>query len=79
MVGIYTTIKGVVPVISGASIVAKMQIENVSNPIHISSDEVMQNLTIGVRLKAFSLFTFHTQYTLQKYPVASFGLGLTFN
>ena len=79
MVGIYPTIKGVVPVISGASIVAKMQIENVTNPIHISSNEVMPNLTVGVRLKAFSLLTFHTQYTLQKYPVASVGLGLTFN
>lgn len=79
MVGIYPTIKGVVPVISGASVVAKMQIENVSNPIHISSDEVMPNLTVGVRLKAFSLLTFHTQYTLQKYPVASVGLGFTFN
>ena len=79
MVGIYPTIKGVVPVISGASVVAKVQIENVTNPIHISSNDVMPNLTLGVRLKALSLLTFHAQYTLQKYPVASVGLGLTFN
>lgn len=79
MVGIYPTIKGVVPVISGTSVVAKVQIENVTSPIHISSNDVMPNLTLGVRLKALSLLTFHAQYTLQKYPVASVGLGLTFN
>jgi hypothetical protein len=79
MVGIYPTIRGVVPVISGTSVVAKMQIENVTNPIHISTSEVMPNLTVGMRLNVLNVLfplTFHLQYTLQKYPVASAGFGV---
>lgn len=78
MIGVYPMIKGVIPILSGTSIVTKMQIENVTNPIHITSNEIQPNMTLGLRLKALELMTFHAQYSLQKYSVASAAIGFTF-
>ena len=54
-----------------------MQIKNITNPVSFSSNEVMANATVGLRLKVLMIFTLHAQYTLQKYPVASIGFGVT--
>jgi len=53
-----------------------MQIANLTDPIKISSSEVMPNATVGLRLKLFWILTLSGQYTFQKYSVASVGVGL---
>ena len=54
----------------------KIQIKNVIDPVTVSSNEVMTNATLGLRLK-LSVITVHAQYAFQKYPVASAGFGVT--
>lgn len=53
-----------------------MQIKNITDPINISSSEVMTNATLGLRLK-LAVITIHAQYAFQKYPVASAGFGIS--
>jgi len=74
MVGNYPTLGD--PVASGNTY--KMQIKNLTDPFKISPSEVMANATIGIRLKLLETLTVNAQYALQKYPVASAGIGLTF-
>jgi len=73
MVGNYPTLGD--PVYSGGEY--KMQIKNITDPVKISSNEVMTNLTLGIRLKVLWIATIHAQYEIQKYPVATVGFGLT--
>ena len=55
----------------------KIEIENQTNPIQIAPpSEMMPNLTVGLRLKVLWIFSFHAQYTMQKYPTASAGFGI---
>ncbi|MHB9143378.1 MAG: DUF6588 family protein [Paludibacter sp.] len=57
----------------------KIEIDNQTNPIQIAPpSEMMPNLTVGLRLKVLFLLTFHAQYTMQKYPTASAGFGISF-
>ncbi len=55
-----------------------MQIKNYIDPLKISSNEVMPNTTIGLRFKFLWILSVHAQYAIQKYPLASVGVGLTF-
>lgn len=54
-----------------------MQIKNMTDPVKISSSEVMTNATVGLRMKVLWIFTVHAQYAFQKYPIASAGFGIT--
>jgi hypothetical protein len=76
------TMNGNFPTLDGIALpfgatTPKMQIKNISNPFQVSSTEVMPNATIGLRLKIMWLFSLHAEYTLQKYPIASAGFGIT--
>jgi hypothetical protein len=73
MKGNYPTLVGD-PVPSGNTY--KMQIKNVTNPVNFSSNEVMTNATLGLRIK-LAVITLHAQYAFQKYPVASAGFGIS--
>jgi opacity protein-like surface antigen len=53
-----------------------MLIDNMTDPIKISSNEVMANATVGFRLKILWVLALHAQYTFQKYPTASVGFGI---
>jgi len=55
-----------------------MQINNFTDPIHITSSEVMANATLGLRVNMLGVLTVHAQYAFQRYPLASMGIGLTF-
>ena len=54
-----------------------MQVKNIADPVNISSNQVMTNATLGLRLK-LTVITLHAQYAFQKYPVASAGFGISF-
>jgi hypothetical protein len=54
----------------------KMQISVMKDPIDMTYDNVMPNLTVGFRLKILWVLALHAQYTLQKYPIASVGFGI---
>ena len=73
--GNYPTLDGLV--IPTGTTTPKMQVKNITNPFQVSSTEVMPNATIGLRLKVLWLFSLHAEYTLQKYPIASAGFGLS--
>lgn len=73
--GNFPTLDGIV--IPNGTATPKMQIKNISNPFQVSSTEVMPNATIGLRLKLLWLFSLHAAYTLQKYPTASAGFGIS--
>jgi hypothetical protein len=85
MVGNYPTLGDPVTTTEGGVTVAKkddngkyiMQIKNVTDPINISSSEVMTNATVGLRMKVLWIFSVHAQYAFQKYPVASVGFGIS--
>ena len=47
------------------------------DPLKVTDDLAMTNLTLGLRLK-LALITLHGQYVFQKYPTASVGLGVSF-
>jgi hypothetical protein len=47
------------------------------DPLKVTDDLSMTNLTLGLRLK-LALITLHGQYVFQKYPTASVGLGVSF-
>jgi len=65
-------------VIAGTTVpTGRMLINHMVDPVKISSGEVMPNMTIGLRLKVLFAVTFHAQYTLQKYPIASAGFGIS--
>ena len=73
--GNYPTLDGLV--IPAGTTTPKMKVKNITNPFQVSSSEVMPNATIGLRLKLLWLFSLHAEYTLQKYPIASAGFGLS--
>lgn len=73
--GNFPTLDGIV--IPSGTNTPMMQIKNISNPFQISSTEIMPNATIGLRLKLLWLFSLHAEYTLQKYPIASVGFGMS--
>lgn len=54
-----------------------MNYENQTDPVKVTDDLAMTNLTLGLRLK-LALITLHGQYVFQKYPTASVGLGVSF-
>jgi len=54
-----------------------MLINHETDPVKISSSEVMPNMTIGLRLKFLMILSFHAQYIIQKYPMATAGLGIS--
>lgn len=54
----------------------KMQIKDITDPITISSSQVMPGATVGLRFKILFVFSAHAQYTIQKYPTASVGFGI---
>jgi hypothetical protein len=54
-----------------------LQIINKPNLINISSNQVLTNATLGLRIK-LAVLTLHAQYAFQKYPVASAGFGFSF-
>lgn len=54
-----------------------MDYNNEENPLKVTDDLAMTNLTLGLRLK-LALITLHGQYVFQKYPTASVGLGVSF-
>ena len=54
-----------------------LQIINKTNLVNITSNQVLTNATLGLRLK-LAVLTLHAQYTFQKYPVASAGFGFSF-
>jgi len=54
----------------------KMTINNITDPINISSKQVMPGATIGLRFKVLFVLTAHAQYTFQKYPTASVGFAI---
>ena len=54
----------------------KMTIKNITDPINISSKQVMPGATIGLRFKVLLVLTAHAQYTFQKYPTASVGFAI---
>ncbi|MFA5045657.1 MAG: DUF6588 family protein [Paludibacter sp.] len=55
-----------------------MNIDNIANPIQIApTSEVMPNVTFGLRLKVLWVLSVHAQYTMQKYPTASAGFGIS--
>jgi hypothetical protein len=53
-----------------------VEIKDMTDPINITSSELMPNATIGFRLKVLWILTVHAQYTMQKYPTASAGFGI---
>ncbi|MDP4239532.1 MAG: hypothetical protein Q8904_08705 [Bacteroidota bacterium] len=53
-----------------------MQIDNLTDPVKISAGELLPNATIGLRLKLFWVLTINGQYTFQKYPTSSVGIGI---
>jgi hypothetical protein len=53
-----------------------VEIKDMTDPINITSSELMPNVTFGLRLKVMWILTVHAQYTMQKYPTASVGFGL---
>lgn len=53
-----------------------MNIDNMTNPIQITSGEIMPNITVGLRLKVLWIFALHAEYTMQKYPTATAGFGI---
>jgi len=63
-----------VPVLSAGKPI--MQIDNMTDPIKINSSELLPNATIGLRLKFFWFLTLSGQYTFQKYPTSSIGVGI---
>lgn len=73
MVGTYPALGD--PVMSGNEY--KMQIKNIIDPVDVSSNEVMTNATIGLRLNILWVLTVHAQYAFQKYPIASAGFGIS--
>ncbi|MCK9310718.1 MAG: hypothetical protein M0P26_00405 [Bacteroidales bacterium] len=73
MVGNYPTLGD--PVDTGGG-EYKMQIINMTDPISISSSQVMPGATLGLRLKFLGIIAAHAQYTFQKYPTASIGFGI---
>lgn len=54
-----------------------MEINNMTDPIKITSPEVMTNATVGIRMKVLWVLSIHAQYAFQKYPIASAGFGIT--
>lgn len=54
----------------------KMQIKNVTDPVKISSSQTLSGATFGLRFKLLPILTAHAQYTMQKYPTASVGIGI---
>jgi hypothetical protein len=54
-----------------------LQIINKPNLVNISSNQVLTNATMGLRIK-LAVLTIHAQYAFQKYPVASAGFGFSF-
>jgi hypothetical protein len=54
----------------------KMQIINETDPIDVSSNQVMPGATVGLRFKVLFIFTANAQYTFQKYPTASIGFAI---
>ena len=54
-----------------------MQIYNKPNLVNITSNQVLTNATMGLRIK-LAVLTIHAQYAFQKYPVASAGFGFSF-
>lgn len=47
------------------------------DPIKINPSQFMPNATIGLRIK-LAILTLHAQYTVQKYPMITAGLGFSF-
>jgi len=73
MAGNYPTLGD--PVYTGNN-TYKMTIKNLTDPIAISSKQVMPGATIGLRFKVLFVLTAHAQYTFQKYPTASVGFAI---
>ena len=67
-----------VPKVDPSSGKTYIEIKDMTNPINITSSELMPNATIGFRLKVLMIMTIHAQYTLQKYSTASVGFGFAF-
>jgi len=63
-----------VPVLSNGKPV--ISIDNYVDPIKVSSSDIMPNATIGLRLRLFWILTLSGQYTFQKYPATSIGVGI---
>jgi len=74
MVGNYPTLGD--PVNTGGN-TYKMQIKNISDPINVTSSQMLPGATFGLRAKILFIFTAHAQYTMQKYPTASVGFGIS--
>lgn len=74
MAGNYPTLGD--PVLSEGTY--KIQIDNMTDPIDISSSQIMPGATIGLRAKILFVLSVNAQYTMQKYPTASVGFGITF-
>jgi hypothetical protein len=55
----------------------KMQIRNVTDPIHLASNLSMPGATVGLKLNLV-VAALNAQYTFQKYPTASVGFALGF-
>lgn len=60
---------------SGAN-AGSMDVQNMKDPIKISTNNFMPNATIGFRLKILWVLSLHAQYTMQKYPIISGGFGI---
>lgn len=63
------------PIVSGPNS-GKIDIQALNNPVAVSYNTFMPEVTVGFRMKILWVFALHAQYTLQKYPVASAGFGI---
>ncbi|MDP4269484.1 MAG: hypothetical protein Q8909_05100 [Bacteroidota bacterium] len=72
------SLNGVYPIYKGLNSSNKVEWENRDNPFNLTKQETMPGLTAGFRLKMLAVLAINAQYTLQKYSVASVGIGINF-